>query len=47
LALGVPPGAHVSAILREVEAWWIDSDFPDDPLSLLERLKVVVQALRP
>lgn len=42
---GVAPGPAVGAILREVEEWWIDSDFPDDPLALIERLKAVAQAL--
>jgi poly(A) polymerase len=28
-----------------VEDWWIDSDFITDGLSLIERLKAVVQGL--
>jgi poly(A) polymerase len=32
-------------VLREVERWWIDADFPDDKLSIVERLKAVAQAL--
>jgi poly(A) polymerase len=31
--------------MREVEDWWIDADFIDDPLSIAERLKAVVQGL--
>lgn len=42
---GVAPGPAVGAVLREVEEWWIDSDFLDDPLALIERLKAVAQAL--
>jgi poly(A) polymerase len=44
-AAGVPRGARIGAVMREVEAWWIDADFPDDELSLIERLKAVAQAL--
>jgi poly(A) polymerase len=45
VAAGVPPGPLVGAILREVEAWWIDHDFIDDKLSVVERLKAVVQGM--
>jgi poly(A) polymerase len=45
LAAGVPPGPQVGAVLREVEAWWIDNDFTADTLSLVERLKAVVQGM--
>ncbi len=45
MAAGVPAGPLVGQVLREVEAWWIDADFPDDPLALVERLKAVAQAL--
>ncbi|HRE60891.1 MAG TPA: CCA tRNA nucleotidyltransferase [Micropepsaceae bacterium] len=41
---GVPPGPEVGRVLAEVEEWWIDSDFTDDPFSLIERLKAVVLA---
>ena len=34
----------VGRVLAEVEDWWIDSDFTDDPFSIAERLKAVVQA---
>ncbi len=43
-AAGVPEGPLIGRILGEVEEWWIDSDFIDDPFSLAERLKAVVQA---
>lgn len=45
VAAGVPRGPLVGAVLREVEAWWIDSDFPTDKLSVLERLKAVAQGM--
>ncbi len=45
LAAGVAPGPKVGEVRREVEAWWIDADFPDDRLSIVERLKAVAQGL--
>jgi poly(A) polymerase len=45
IAAGVPPGPLVGAVLREVEAWWIDNDFTDDKLSVVERLKAVAQGM--
>jgi poly(A) polymerase len=45
MAAGVPEGPLVGAVLREVEAWWIDNDFLDDKLSLVERLKAVAQGM--
>ena len=45
IAAGVPPGPKVGAALREVEAWWIEADFPDDKLSIVERLKAVAQGM--
>lgn len=44
-AAGVPRGPAVGAVLREVEAWWIDNDFTLDKLSVVERLKSVVQGM--
>lgn len=44
-AAGVEAGPKVGEVLREVEAWWIDSDFTMDELSVIERLKAVAQAL--
>jgi poly(A) polymerase len=44
MAAGVPEGPHVGHVLAEVEAWWIDSDFTQDRLSLAERLKAIVQS---
>jgi poly(A) polymerase len=45
MAAGVPEGPLVGAVLREVEAWWIDNDFIDDKLSVVERLKAVAQGM--
>jgi poly(A) polymerase len=45
VAAGVPAGPLVGQVLTEVEDWWIDSDFITDGLSLIERLKAVVQGL--
>ncbi|MGD9981785.1 MAG: CCA tRNA nucleotidyltransferase [Hyphomonadaceae bacterium] len=45
MAAGVPGGPKVGAVIREVEDWWIDADFPDDKLSVIERLKAVAQGM--
>ena len=45
MTAGVPAGPKVGAVMREVEAWWIDADFPDDRLSIIERLKAVAQGM--
>jgi poly(A) polymerase len=42
---GVPKGPMVGQVLAEVEDWWIDHDFLDDPLSAIEKLKAVAQGL--
>jgi poly(A) polymerase len=44
-AAGMAEGPRIGQALRAVEAWWIDADFPDDPLALAERLKAVAQGL--
>lgn len=31
VALGIPPGPRVGAILKAFENWWISADFPADP----------------
>ena len=45
MAAGVPIGPKIGRVLREVEDWWIDADFTDDKLSIVERLKAVAQGL--
>jgi poly(A) polymerase len=45
MAAGVPAGPKVGQVMREVEEWWIDADFPDDKLSIIERLKAVAQGM--
>ena len=45
VAAGVPRGPMVGAVLREVESWWIENDFIDDRLSIVERLKSVVTGM--
>lgn len=45
MAAGVPAGPKVGQVMREVEVWWIDADFPDDKLSIIERLKAVAQGM--
>ena len=45
MAAGVPAGPKVGLVMREVEEWWIDADFPDDKLSIIERLKAVAQGM--
>ena len=37
-ALGIEEGPKVGALLRDVEQWWIDSDFTPDRDTLLARL---------
>jgi poly(A) polymerase len=45
IAAGARRGPAVGAILAEVERWWVENDFIDDDLSVIERLKAVVQGL--
>ena len=45
VAAGVPRGPLVGQVLREVEDWWIDHDFIDDKMSVVERLKAVAQGM--
>jgi poly(A) polymerase len=44
-AAGVPEGPLVGRIRKEIESWWVDTDFTDDKLAAIERLKAVVQGL--
>jgi len=45
IAAGVPKGPLVGEVMREVEAWWIDNDFIEDKLSVIEKLKAVAQGM--
>jgi poly(A) polymerase len=45
MAAGVPEGPLVGAVMREVESWWVDQDFIEDKLSIVERLKAVAQGM--
>ncbi len=45
MAAGVPRGPLVGKVMAEVEAWWIDNDFPSDKLAVIERLKAVAQGM--
>lgn len=47
VAAGLPRGPLVGQALREVERWWVEHDFPDDPLAMMEQLKAVSQGMRP
>lgn len=43
LAAGIPAGPRVGAILSQIEADWIESDFAADRISLLGRLDAIAQ----
>ena len=45
MAAGVPQGPLVGEVMREVETWWVENDFPNDKLALIERLKAVAQGM--
>jgi poly(A) polymerase len=45
MAAGVAKGPLVGEVMREVEAWWVENDFPSDKLALIERLKSVAQGM--
>jgi poly(A) polymerase len=45
VAAGVPQGPLVGEVLREVEDWWVENDFIDDRLSIVERLKSVATGM--
>ena len=46
LARDVPEGPEVGDLLREVEDWWIASDFAPDRAAMLERLDTLVAERR-
>ena len=39
MALGIEEGPEIGALLRDVEAWWVEQDFEPDRPALLQRLK--------
>jgi poly(A) polymerase len=39
LALGMPAGPAVGAVLKAFEDWWIDSDFTSDTAAQRKKLK--------
>jgi len=45
MAAGVPKGPLVGEVMRAVESWWVENDFPADKLGLIERLKAVAQGM--
>lgn len=45
MAAGVPKGPRIGQVLREVEDWWIDHDFPADREGALAKLRLVAQAV--
>jgi poly(A) polymerase len=45
MAAGAPEGPVVGQVMRQVEDWWVENDFPADRLALLERLKAVVEGV--
>jgi poly(A) polymerase len=45
IAAGARSGPAVGAVLAELERWWVENDFIDDELSIIERLKALVQGL--
>ncbi len=47
IGAGVPEGPLVGEVLREVEDWWIDEDFPADRGLALDRLQAVILGLVP
>ncbi len=42
LALGLPPGPRLGAILAAVEQWWLDQDFRPDHAACLARAKALI-----
>jgi len=47
VAAGAQAGPAVGAALREVEAWWVAADFPDDRAAALARLQAIVRGEEP
>jgi poly(A) polymerase len=45
VAAGARPGPKVGEALREVEAWWMDEDFPSDGEAVRARLAAVLRGM--
>ena len=45
VAAGAAPGPRVGEVLRELEAWWMDEDFPSDRAVLQDRLAAILRGL--
>jgi poly(A) polymerase len=45
MGAGVAKGPLVGEVMREVERWWVENDFIDDKMALIERLKAVAQGM--
>ncbi len=45
VAAGAHPGPKVGEALREVEAWWMDEDFPSDAEAVRARLAAVLRGM--
>ncbi len=45
-ACAIAEGPLVGKVLREVEDWWVDEDFPDSREAVLERMKAVARGMR-
>jgi poly(A) polymerase len=45
MAAGVPEGPLVGQVLREVEDWWIEEDFPAERPLALQQLETVAQGM--
>ena len=45
VAAGARPGPKVGEALREVEAWWMDEDFPSDAEAVRARLAAVLRGM--
>lgn len=43
VALGIPPGPRVGALLRELEAWWVEGDFAADEAALRTKLASIAR----
>lgn len=44
MAAGVPEGPKVGLVLRAVEQWWVENDFPEDQALLANRLAAAIKA---